>query len=81
MPGSSALSEDFKRVDSIGIPQSNGWNTAGRNPMACGKLDFRLAFNYAMLNVGRPFLDRMFRDCSKALESYVDQRTLDKISQ
>ncbi len=54
----------FRRAMAGILPEEIRWRV--------GKLDFRPAFNYAILNVDRPLLDRMFRDCSKALESYVD---------
>jgi asparagine synthase (glutamine-hydrolysing) len=61
----------FRRAMAGILPEEIRWRV--------GKLDFRPAFNYAMLNVDRPLLDRMFRDCSKVLESYVDLRTLGRI--
>ncbi|HTY26031.1 MAG TPA: asparagine synthase-related protein, partial [Desulfomonilaceae bacterium] len=56
----------FRRAMAEILPDEIRWRV--------GKLDFRPAFNYAMLNIDRPLLDRLFRDCSKGLESYVDQK-------
>jgi len=60
----------FRRAMAGILPEEIRWRV--------GKLDFRPAFNYAMLNVDRHLLDRMFRDCSQALESYVDRQALSR---
>jgi asparagine synthase (glutamine-hydrolysing) len=60
----------FRRAMAGILPEEIRWRV--------GKLDFRPAFNYAILNVDRALLARMFLDCSKALESYVDRQALSR---
>jgi asparagine synthase (glutamine-hydrolysing) len=58
----------FRRAMAGVLPEEIRWRV--------GKLDFRPAFNYAMLNIDRTRLDRMFKDCSRALGRYVDSNAL-----
>ena len=60
----------FRRAMAGILPEEIRWRV--------GKVDFRPSFNYAMLNIDRPLLDRMFRDCSEAAEGYVDRQALSK---
>jgi asparagine synthase (glutamine-hydrolysing) len=60
----------FRRAMAGILPEEVRWRV--------GKLDFRPASNYAILNIDRALLDRMFQDCSKVLESYVDRQALNR---